>query len=81
MGTPLSSSSLEEWKFLGSLQSPAAEIYDEYASRSPSSDEALSDDLQEGKEKEKTLVEESLNKVEEEREDEEEEREEEKDGG
>ena len=69
-----------EWKFLGSLQSPAAEIYDEYAARSPSSGRALSDDLQEGKEKVKNLVEESLNEVEEEREDEEEEREEEKDG-
>ncbi|XP_034695015.1 uncharacterized protein LOC117921272 [Vitis riparia] len=67
-----------EWKLLGS-QSPAAEIYDEYAERSRASRRVLSA-LQEAKEMEleKNLVEESLHKVEEEKEEKEEE--EEKDG-
>ena len=58
-------------------QSSAAEIYDEYAERSRASRRVLSA-LQEAKEMEKNLVEESLHKVEEEKEEKEEE--EEKDG-
>ena len=49
-----------EWKLLGS-QSSAAEIYDEYAERSRASRRVLSA-LQEAKEMEKNLVEESLHK-------------------
>lgn len=65
---------VREWKLLGSLQSPAAEIYDKYAARSPASGQVPASDLQEGikeileMEKEKNFIEKCLDKAEDEEE-------------